>query len=125
MTTLASWSTALAERDGGERRHKLSGAKEPASRNGMRFREGSSLVNQAGAFQLVSDRVVFTFEGDGRQLTVLENLALERVARAVRQASSSQTWLVSGVVTEYQGSNFLLLERAVIRRAAPDVRASR
>jgi hypothetical protein len=80
-----------------------------------RLREGAALTDQAGKFQLVGDRVIFHFDGE-RQVTVLENLALERVTRVVRQDSSTQTWIVSGVLTEYQGNNFLLIERAILSR---------
>jgi hypothetical protein len=82
------------------------------------MREGAKLTDQPGTFQLVGERVVFVLDGEARQIVVLENLALERVARAARQTSAPQSWVVSGTVTEYQGSNFLLLEHAVVRRAA-------
>ena len=90
---------------------------------GSRLREGAVLADQPGTFQLVGKRMVFVGEGDGRQFVMLENLALERIIRLVRQTAIPQTWLVSGTVTEYQGSNFLLIDRAVIRRAG-DVQAS-
>jgi hypothetical protein len=82
-----------------------------------RLREGAVITDQPGTFQLVGKRMVFAYEGDARQLGTLENLALERVVRLVRQSAAPQTWLVSGTVTEYQGSNFILIDRAVIRRA--------
>ena len=81
-----------------------------------RLREGALINDQPGTFQLVGKRMVFVYEGDERQLGTLENLALERVVRLVKQSAAPQTWLVSGTVTEYQGSNFLLIDRAVIRR---------
>jgi hypothetical protein len=84
---------------------------------GAQLREGAVVTDQPGTFQLVGNRMVFALEGDARQLGTLENLALERVVRLVRQSSAPQTWLVSGTVTEYQGSNFILIDRAVIRRS--------
>ncbi len=83
----------------------------------LRWREGTELRETAGAFRMVGDRVVFTLEDGARQVTVLENLALERVLAALRQASAPQTWLVNGTVTEYQSNNYLLLERAILRRS--------
>ena len=88
-----------------------------------RLREGAILTDQPGTFQLVGKRMVFAFDGEARQLGTLENLALDRVVRLVREAAVPQTWLVSGTVTEYQGNNFLLIDRAVIRRAG-DVQAT-
>jgi hypothetical protein len=82
-----------------------------------RLREGATLTDEPGTFQLVGKRLVFVGERDGRQFVSLENLALERVVRLVQQAASPYTWVVSGTVTEFQGANFLLIERAVIRRA--------
>jgi hypothetical protein len=82
------------------------------------LREGATIADQPGVFQVVGERVVFTVQEDARQLVTLENLALERIARAVRQTSAPQTWIVSGTVTEFQGSNYLLIDRAVVHRTA-------
>jgi hypothetical protein len=89
-----------------------------------RLREGAMLTDEPGTFQLVGKRLVFASEGDARQFVTLENLALERVMRLVQQAASPHTWVVSGTVTEYQGANFLLIERAVIRRAGDSKRTN-
>jgi hypothetical protein len=89
-----------------------------------RLREGAVLNEQPGTFQLVGNRLVFAFDGEARQLVILENLALERVIRLVRQSAAPQSWVVSGTVTEYQGSNYLLIDRAVIRRAGEALSAT-
>ena len=81
-----------------------------------RLREGATLTDQPGSFQTIADRTVFVTEGGKRQLTVLENLALERIARVLRQSTTAPAWVVSGVVTEHQGNNYLLVERAATRR---------
>jgi hypothetical protein len=92
-------------------------AASPGESELARLPEGAILTDQPGTFQLVGKRMVFGFEGDARQLAALENLALERIVRIVRQTATPQSWLVSGTVTEYQGNNYLLIDRAVIRRA--------
>jgi hypothetical protein len=84
-----------------------------------RLREGELLENQVGTFELAGERVQFTLGGQRRVLPVLENLALERVARMLEQHVDSP-WLVTGVVTEYRGRNYLLLQRAVVRAADSD-----
>ena len=48
-------------------------------------------------------------------MKALENLALERVARAMQQGRGDVNWEVSGEITEFQGENFLLITRAVIK----------
>jgi hypothetical protein len=83
---------------------------------GRRIREGTVLTDQPGTFQLVGKRLVFAIHSDGRQLGALENLTLERVVRLMQQTAVPQTWLVSGTVTEYQGTNYLLIDRAVLHR---------
>ncbi|MGV3485729.1 MAG: hypothetical protein ACO1RT_15030 [Planctomycetaceae bacterium] len=43
------------------------------------------------------------------QLRVLENLALQRVSDAIAQDSNDVRWIVTGIVTEFSGENWLLL----------------
>lgn len=90
--------------------------KPPASQAapaGQRLREGVTLSNVAGAFQDSGDRVAFhPADGQGPFL-VLENLMLERVER-IRDETGNGDWIVTGVLTEYGGHNYLLLQRAVV-----------
>jgi hypothetical protein len=48
---------------------------------------------------------------------VLENLALERIVRILNETRGQRQWLVSGTITEYRGSNYLLISKAVQRVA--------
>jgi len=83
----------------------------------LRAREGSEIVSQPGAFSSVGDRIVFV-TADGRQrYTALENLCLERVARAIADTPERLQWSVTGVVTEYRSANYVLLRRAVMKGA--------
>ncbi len=78
------------------------------------IREGTLLERQVGVFQSAGDRIVFVY--DGQRLLGLENLALERVVQIVRDLPTALQWTVDGVVTEYQGTNYLLVTKAQIKR---------
>jgi len=80
---------------------------------GLRLREGVKLVNQIGELRYHGDGVAFYPDGETHSLQLLENLALERVSHDLDQ--THRKWSVTGVVTEYKGSNFLLLQRAVLK----------
>ena len=69
-----------------------------------------------GHFQSTGDRVTF-YTSDGRfRFLGLENLALERVARVVSHSSDpgDLMWIVSGVITEFRGTNYLMIRRAAL-----------
>jgi hypothetical protein len=78
-----------------------------------RLREGSRISQQKGTFTITGDRVVFsTLNGDLPKMVVLENLSLQRVLQNIQGSPEQEIWLVTGRVTEFQGTNYLLLERA-------------
>ncbi|MCG8585521.1 MAG: hypothetical protein MI757_12490 [Pirellulales bacterium] len=78
------------------------------------MREGTTVEELRGHFKLTGDRVTF-FAVDGKQrFGGLENLALERVARAVKDSPGQLRWQVTGIVTEYRGANYLLVTRAMM-----------
>jgi len=93
-------------------------AKAPPSAAGEKpadkIREGTRLTEESGGFSRVGERVSFT-PGKGDSLRCLENLALERIARAIDESQGQRQWIVSGVVTEFKGANYLLVTKAVIR----------
>ena len=79
-----------------------------------RLREGTVISDQDGYFKLTGDRLTFYFS-DERRFGCLENLNLERVAKVVGENPDALQWIVSGTITEFQGSNYLLISRAVLR----------
>jgi hypothetical protein len=87
---------------------------EPEAAPRQRLREGSPLTRQAGTFVHVGDRIGFRPADQEETLLVLENLTLERIWKTLDEAPE-RPWTVSGVVTEYRGRNYLLMERAVVR----------
>jgi hypothetical protein len=79
------------------------------------LREGTKIVNRLGHFRMTGDRVTF-FTADGSQhFVALENLNLERIARAIEEDSARLRWSVTGTVTEYRGTNFLAVECAILK----------
>lgn len=51
-------------------------------------------------------------------MVCLENLNLERIARAITDNTEQLEWRVSGVLTEYGGANYLLVDRAILKSRA-------
>ena len=85
------------------------------------MREGTRLVEKTGYFDLEGDGVVFHFDGGKKRLVGLPNLTLERIATAIIQDQRKNEWSISGFVTEYRGSNYLFVQRAILKAkpAAP------
>ena len=85
------------------------------------LREGTPIVNRLGRLTLGTDGrpAEFTFESDGGALRdppliVLPNLKLMIMEDAARGATREPRFRVSGVVTEYRGRNYLLLEKVSV-----------
>lgn len=92
---------------------KTQGGRTAAAK--QRLREGAKLTDVHGRFELTGERVAF-YPADGSDtLPVLENLALERTAQILQDSRGKQEWIVSGVITEFRGSNYLLLTKAIVR----------
>ena len=89
-----------------------------------RIREGTEIVDRMGHFQITGERVTgerVTFvaaDGDGR-FVALENLSLQRVVRAITDSPEPLKWSVSGTATEFNGANYLLIQRAVLKSQVP------
>jgi hypothetical protein len=79
-----------------------------------RHREGTLIADAEGIFRSSGGRQVFRQVDGKTEYRLLENLALERALRCLDESRSERVWLVTGTVTEYQGENFLLLNRAVM-----------
>lgn len=79
-------------------------------------REGTQLQDEPGRFVVSGSQATFV-AADGASYIGLPNLNLERVEKITASSPGSGEWLVTGIVTEYQGANYLLISRA--RRKAP------
>lgn len=95
-------------------RQEQARATQPAADGSDRLREGVALETQ-GSFKLTGDRIMFYSAADNRRFGTLENLNLERIAGMVSDSTEPLEWNVRGTVTEYQGANYLLISRAVLK----------
>lgn len=93
------------------------------SESANRLREGSKLTDVVGRMELTGDRTTFTPSDSSEAFRILENLSLERVNHVLGDSRDKPLWEISGVVTEFRGSNYLLLTRAVIKSTAPSATA--
>jgi hypothetical protein len=106
------WSAA----DAAQRGAAMAGAAaaSPAKEAAPLLREGE-VIELVGKLELAGDRATFTPQNSDVSLRVLENLALERVIQVLTESRDERLWLVSGVVTEYRGGNYLLIHKAIQR----------
>jgi hypothetical protein len=89
------------------------------------LREGSPIVNRVGRLSPGADggAAEFTFESDGQALRdppllILPNLKLMLMEDSVRNANRELRFRVTGIVTEYRGRNYLLLEKVSVLNPA-------
>lgn len=88
------------------------------SSSSVKSREGTQIEAVRGRIIEIGRRwALVTDEGD-QTYRILENLALERIARAIRVDPADDHWSVSGSLTEFSGQNYLLLR--VVMRASSD-----
>lgn len=90
-------------------------AQEQDGKGGIRYREGTKLIDRTGHFRVQGDQVFYYIDDDEHRFTGLPNLNLGRVALAITDDASQLEWSVTGVVTEYRGTNFILVERAILK----------
>jgi len=79
------------------------------------WREGTRLIDQPGQFKITGDRVSFTSSDGSLHFDCLENLCAQRIARTVTDSPETLLWSVNGELTEYRGTNFLLLSQAILK----------
>ena len=91
--------------------------------NDLKIREGQLIKDEKAKFKSNGIRFMLHRSGDHRPLTVLENLALERVAEYISKSGANATWLVEGTITEYRGENYILLTRAHVNSLDDEIEA--
>ena len=89
------------------------------------LREGTFIVDRTGRLTRGADAQSweFTFEADARAMqdppvVILPNLKLMSMENAIKSSSRDLRFRVTGMVTEYGGRNYILLEKVVV---VPDV----
>lgn len=85
-----------------------------AADKSVRLREGTELKDRLAVFKPAGDRTLCFVSGVPHRMIVLENLALERVLQTLDRSSVELQWSIRGVVSEYRGANYLLIQRAVV-----------
>lgn len=85
------------------------------------MREGSYLVDRTGRVTRSADgqQQEFTFDSDGKALkdppiVILPNLKLMAMETAVKGSTRDLRFRITGMVTEYNGRNYVLLEKVVV-----------
>lgn len=98
---------------GSETEVKPSPVKEAdKNKDSTRWREGHRIESATVTFQISETERFQAALSSEKGLTALENLALERIADAMRVDSADNRWVVTGRVTEFRGQNYLWIERA-------------
>jgi hypothetical protein len=88
---------------------------QPA-KSAERLRENTRLVDVTGVFQSVgADSVTFSPTGSKEAYRLLQNLALERLSRTLEENRGSRPGMASGIITEFRGSNYLLITKAIFQ----------
>jgi len=84
-------------------------------------REGSYIVDRVGRLTKSADgqTVEFTFDSDGQAMKdppmiILPNLNLMSMEDAVAAGSQDLRFRVTGLVTEYKGRNYILLDKVTV-----------
>lgn len=75
------------------------------------MREGAKLVNQPVTCRGSGDRLLVELPQASLPLVALENLASQRILQAILDDTGSERWIINGSVTEFQGRNYILLDR--------------
>jgi hypothetical protein len=84
------------------------------------MREGTFLVDRTGRLTKSADGTAeFSFESDGRALrdppvVIVPSLKLVAMEEAVKAANKDLRFRISGMVTEYRGRNYVLLEKVLV-----------
>ncbi len=79
-----------------------------------RLREGAEIVDEVGSFEWIGDRLSFSPEKGGHVFKILENRMMERVVQTQETSTSKLIWVVTGTITEYRGSNYLLMKHVIL-----------
>ncbi len=97
------------------------GAVAPSAASMQVMREGTFIVDRTGRLARGADGQSWelVFESDGRAMkdppfVILPNLKLMAMEDAIKSQSRDLRFRVTGMVTEYGGRNYILLEKVVV-----------
>ena len=83
------------------------------SRMDLRLREGTKITDVLGTFKVTGDRANFYVKETNQRFGGLENLNLARVVNTIINSPDEHEWAVSGIITEYRGSNYVLITKVI------------
>jgi len=72
-----------------------------------------------GSVRPVGERWTLFLSQKNESYVLLENLALERILHTNAAFTEPPDWTIEGMVTEFRGQNFLLIQKATMGRVAP------
>lgn len=76
------------------------------------LREGTRVESRVCECRNDGNQLSIQFDSDGgRNLIALENLTAQRILQAASDDPSDKHWTITGTITEFQGRNYILLER--------------
>lgn len=85
-------------------------------RTNQLMREGARIVNQPVTCRGAGDRLLVELPQSAVPIVALENLASQRILKSILDDIGGELWLINGSITEFQGRNYILLDR-VTRQA--------
>ena len=80
----------------------------------MRIREGTVLLGKQATFQQTGSRITMFADRGAERYICLENANLQRILESMRASPVERTWSIDGMITEFQGDNYILIQRAVL-----------
>ena len=86
----------------------------------QRIREGEVIRDEHAKVKSDGLRYTIILSKGHQKYIVLENLALERISDYLAKSGGDSTWLIEGTVTEFQGSNYIMLTRAHVNSLADE-----
>ena len=121
-TTLATLLPVL--RDASAQERAANEAQGQGESKDLRLREGTKIVGQLGYFKITGDRATFFTQDGKHRFGGLENLSLARIVNTISEDTDQLKWSVDGTITEYRGSNYLLISKAILKTKAPQATES-
>lgn len=88
-----------------------SDSSEPQSNATHILREGTKVDSQTAICRSIGDRLVLEVNDFPKQIVALENLSAQRVMEALYTDPNDRFWSITGTITEFRGSNFMLLQK--------------
>jgi hypothetical protein len=97
------------------------GAVKPNAPPVAMLREGTFVIDRVGRLQRSTDGALhqFVFEADGKSLrepplVILPNTKLMLMENSITGANRDLRFRVSGMITEFRGRNYVLLEKVTV-----------